>query len=219
MAASLTDRDWMNLMKVHLELAALPNSLRRHAINIVAAAGEVIFRLGDKPHRMWWVVDGEVRLVRRSRSGAEIVLQRAHQRFVAEASLESSRYHCDAVAAADSRLLGVAIEPFREALRHEEKFRTFWMMRLAREVRLLRAQCERLNLRSATERIEHYIEAEGDKGRLELHRTRKQWAAELGLTHEALYRTLARLQHTGRITAAEHKGVLVLTLNAAGTLK
>jgi CRP/FNR family transcriptional regulator, dissimilatory nitrate respiration regulator len=219
MAAFLTDRDWVNLMQAHPELGAFPASLRRQTIDVAAAAGEPIFRLGAQPHRMLWVVDGEVRLIRRSRNGGEIVLQRAYAGFVAEASLESSRYHCDAVAAADTRLLGFPIEPFREALRDDGKFRAFWMTRLAREVRSLRAQCERLSLRSAADRIEHYIEAEGDNGRIELRRTRKAWAAELGLTHEALYRTLASLQQTGRITAVESKDVLVLTLSATGTRK
>jgi CRP-like cAMP-binding protein len=219
MTGPLTHLDWIGLMKAHPELVALPASLRRQAIHIVAAAGETVFRLGSQPRNMLWVLDGEVRLVRRSRNGAEIVLQRAYSGFVAEASMESSRYHCDAVAATDSRLLGFPIQSFREAVRRDEKFRTFWMRRLAREVRLLRAQCERLNLRSATDRIEHYIEAEGDNGRLELRRTKKAWAAELGLTHEALYRTLASLQEAGRITAVEREGVLVLTLNAVGASK
>jgi CRP-like cAMP-binding protein len=219
MAAFLTDRDWVNLMQARPELVAFPASLRRQTNDFPAAAGETIFRLGAQPRRMLWVVDGEVRLIRRSRNGAEIVLQRAYAGFVAEASLESSRYHCDAVAAADTRLLGFPIEPFREALRDDGKFRAFWMMRLAREVRSLRAQCERLSLRSAADRIEHYIEAEGDNGRIVLRRTRKAWADELGLTHEALYRTLASLRQKGRITAVENEGFLVLTLSAAGTRK
>jgi CRP-like cAMP-binding protein len=219
MASLLTDQDWVSLMQAHPDLVALPAGLRRHAVNIVAVAGEIVFRLGTQPRQMLWVVDGEVRLVRRSRNGAEIVLQRAYSGFVAEASLESSRYHCDAVAAMNSRMLGLPIASLREALRHDERFRTFWMMRLAREVRSLRAQCERLNLRSASDRIEHYIEAEGNNGRLELRRSRKAWAAELGVTHEALYRTLASLRRTGRVTAVEHEGVLVLTLNAVGTAK
>jgi CRP-like cAMP-binding protein len=192
---------------------ALPAGLRRQAMNIVVAAGELVFRRGARPGRMLWVVEGEVRLVRRSRNGAEIVLQRACSGFLAEASLESPRYHCDALAATDSRLLAFPIEPFRQALRDDEKFRAFWMARLAREVRLLRSQCERLALRGAADRIEHYIEAEGNNGRLELSRTRKAWAAELGLTHEALYRALASLQRSGRISAAENDGVLVLTFN------
>ena len=47
------------------------------------------------------------------------------------------------------------------------------MRRLATEVRKLRAQCERLSLHGAAERIAHYIEAEGRDGRLELRQTRR----------------------------------------------
>lgn len=212
----LTEQDWSGLLQGNPELAALPAELRRQAVSISAAAGETVFRIGARPRRMLWVAEGEIRLVRRSRSGSEIVLQRAHSGFVAEASLESARYHCDAMAAADTRLLGLPIEAFRKSLKQDEKFRAFWMMRLMREVRSLRAQCERLSLRSASDRIEHYIEAEGDKGRLELRQSRKAWAAELGMTHEALYRTLASLQRAGRLKAFEQEDMLVLTLSSAG---
>jgi CRP-like cAMP-binding protein len=194
------------------ELAAVPAALRQSAEHRVVAAGQSLFRAGSRPSRIFWVIDGEIRLVRRSRDGAEIVLQRASSGFVAEASLNSPRYHCDAVAGVESRLLVFPIDRFRQALTEDEKFRSFWTSRLAREVHALRSQCERLALRSAAERIEHYIESEGDKGRLELSRTRKAWAGELGLTHEALYRALSGLQRSGRITAAETDGVLVLTI-------
>jgi len=204
--------DWETLIRAQPELAAFPAELRRRAADIVVAAGETLFRLGERPRRMLWVITSEVRLVRRSRNGAEIVLQRANSGFVAEASLDSPRYHCDAVAATEGRSLGLPIEPFREALRSDEVFRTFWMQRLAREVRALRAQSERLSLRSAADRVVHYIESEGRDGRLELRRTRKAWAAELGLTHEALYRALAGLRRAGRISSAEAGGALVLTL-------
>jgi CRP-like cAMP-binding protein len=158
------------------------------------------------------VLEGEVRLVRRSRNGAEIILQRASSGFVAEASLDSPVYHCEAVAATESRLLAFPISGFREALAKDEKFRTFWSRRLAREVHNLRSQCERLALHGAAERIEHYIQSEGRDGRLELLRTRKAWAAELGLTHEALYRALAGLQRAGTLTAVEKNGALILTM-------
>jgi CRP-like cAMP-binding protein len=163
---------------------------------------------------MLFVIEGEIRLVRRARNGTEIVLQRATAGFVAEGSLESLRYHCDIVAARDSRILGFPIKHFREALHDDESLRTFWMTRLAREVRKLRAQCERLSMRSAPERIVHYIEAEGINGRLELHQTRKAWAAELGMTHEALYRALARLVRDGRVAAQERGEALVLTIRS-----
>jgi hypothetical protein len=89
------------------------------------------------------------------------------------------------------------------------------MRRLAREVRTLRSQCERLALNSAAERIEHYIETEGRNGRLELTRTRKAWAAELGLTHEALYRALSMLERSERLSLVERGAALVLTMRRA----
>jgi CRP-like cAMP-binding protein len=158
------------------------------------------------------VVAGEIRLVRRARNGAEIVLQRATAGFLAEASVDAIRYHCDVVAGRDSRIVGFPIEHFRAALHSDEGFRNFWMTRLARELRKARGQCERLSLRGAAERIEHYIEAEGSNGRIELCQTKKAWAAELGMTHEVLYRALADLTRSGRIDAERRGEALVLTI-------
>jgi len=205
---------WSALVRTHPELAAFPAQLRDAGREIHARAGETLFRLGSRPRLMLFVIEGEVRLVRRTASGADVVLQRARSGFVAEASLESARYHCDIEAVTDARLLGFPRDLFREALGRDAAFRDFWMRRLAAEVRKLRAQCERLSLRGAEERITHYIEAEGRDGRLELRQTRKSWAAELGLTHEALYRALASLQREGRLSAREEDGVLVLGLGA-----
>jgi len=202
----------------HPELARLPARLREQAVAMSAAPGESVFRRGARPARMFFVLEGEIRLARTSMSGGEIVLQRARTGFVAEASLEAARYHCDALAARRSRLLAFPIAAFREALRRDEAFRTFWIGRLAREVHLLRSQCERLSLRRAAERIEHYIEALGEDGRVELPRGRKAWAAELGLTHEALYRALADLKRSGRIamTPGERPVVALTRINSAG---
>lgn len=213
--APLDDAAWNALARAHPELAHFPAQLRDAAREIRARAGETLFRVGGRPSLMLFVADGEVRLVRRSAGGAEVVLQRARSGFVAEASLESMRYHCDIEAAAESRLLGFPIDRFGLALEHDAAFREFWMRRLAIEVRKLRAQCERLSLHGAAARIMHYIEAEGLDGRLELHQTRKSWATELGLTHEALYRALASLQREGRISVLEQDGAIVLGTGAA----
>lgn len=212
--AGLSAEAWSALARIHPELAAFPAPLRDAAHEICARAGETLFRLGSRPRLMLFLLEGEVRLVRRTAGGADVVLQRARSGFVAEASLESPRYHCDIEAVRESRLLGIPRELFREALERDAAFRNFWMRRLATEVRKLRAQCERLSLRSAADRIAHYIEAEGRDGRLELRQSRKSWAAELGLTHEALYRALADLQRAGRITAFTEGDVLVLRLGA-----
>jgi CRP/FNR family transcriptional regulator, dissimilatory nitrate respiration regulator len=63
----------------------------------------------------------------------------------------------------------------------------------------LRAQSERLKLNSAADRIVHYIEIEGSDRKITRHGTKKMWAAELGLSHETLYRTLRQLIDSGAL--------------------
>jgi CRP-like cAMP-binding protein len=84
---------------------------------------------------------------------------------------------------------------------------------LARQVMNLRTRIEQRNIRSASERIRHFLalNAGADGRTIKLRGTLKELAAELGLTHEALYRTLAALEHSGeikrrgsRITLAKH---------------
>ena len=51
--------------------------------------------------------------------------------------------------------------------------------------------------RVGKDRIIHDIESEGDAGAVVLTQSRKDWAAELGLTHEALYRSLKQMSDSG----------------------
>lgn len=190
---------WPALRAGHKALAHLPASLKQSVRKVRFKQGEYVFRLGERPDVVLYLLSGEVHLVRRSRDGAEIILQRSRGGFFAEASMDSDRYHCDAVAAEPGELLRFATRAFRQAVANDAVFRNSWLAHLTREVRRLRAQCERLSLNSAAERIIHYIESEGSNGAIVLTQTKKAWAAELGLSHEALYRSLRRLQELGVI--------------------
>ena len=187
--------DWQALTALQPTLARVPESLRQRAAPWDLAAREHLFRIGDSVHAVFTVIHGEVRLIRRDLNGTELVLQRSREGFFAEASLHSKAYHCDAVAAEKSTLLRFPAQAFRLALDEDAGFRDAWMTHLARELRRLRAQCERLSLNSAADRVLHYLESEGNDGCIVLKHTRKAWAAELGLSHEALYRTLRKLQN------------------------
>src|SRR5262249_54289002 len=72
---------------------------------------------------------------------------------------------------------------------------------LAAQVRDLRARLELRNIRSAGERVLAWLRlhARGDPPRVPLHRPWTLIADELGLTREALYRTLATLDRTHQI--------------------
>lgn len=191
--------DWQTLIAAQPALARIPALLRAQAERWEIDAGATLFRIGDRVQSVFSVISGEVRLIRRDRNGTEVVLQRSRGGFFAEASLGSRAYHCDGVVAEKGAILRFPAKAFRAALDDDAAFRDAWMTHLAREVRRLRAQCERLSLHGAADRIIHYIEAEGTDGAVTLNQTRKAWAAELGLTHEALYRALRRLQADGTL--------------------
>lgn len=190
--------DWKSLTFGSPLLAALPGPARRVARLFEIPLHASVFSQGDRPKAMFFVLAGEVRLVRRSRSGGEIILQRSRHGFLAEASLDHPLYHCDAVAAEPSSVLAIQRDAFRNALAVED-FRDRWIAHLARELRRVRAHSERLSLRTARERVLHFIETEGERGTINLDQSKKDWASELGLTHEALYRTLAKMEKRGEL--------------------
>ena len=72
---------------------------------------------------------------------------------------------------------------------------------LAGEVQALRSHAEILSLRTAPERLMAYFRLQMSPVGVVVNvkGTWKQVAAELGLTHEALYRALARLEREGVI--------------------
>lgn len=77
---------------------------------------------------------------------------------------------------------------------------------LAHQLHSARARLERLAIKSASERVLHYIHTEGTGPHsvVKLAGTVKDLAPELGMTHEALYRTLARLKRDRIVGQEEH---------------
>jgi CRP/FNR family transcriptional regulator, dissimilatory nitrate respiration regulator len=135
-------------------------------------------------------------------SGREAILQKASAGdILAEASLFSSTYHCDAVAktAATVRLYPKAI--LLAELQRDPKIAQAFAAMLARQVMTLRTRLEQRNIHSARDRVRHFLAISANPGGriVSLSGTLKDIAAELGLTHEALYRTLADMSADGEI--------------------
>lgn len=190
MASSKFTEDW------------LPAAVRAVAIDRKLKAGEALFRRGSKTAGLFEIVIGRIRLTRVDRSGSELVLHVAGPgETLAEPSLFSSEYHCDAVASTNAI---VRVYPKREVLTafaENPKAAQAFSARLAHQVMNLRTRIEQRNIRSARERVRHFLalNAAPDGRTVQLSGTLKDLAAELGLTHEALYRTLAALEHSGEI--------------------
>ncbi len=189
--------------------------IRAAAVERKLTAGKALFHRGSKPVGLYEVLTGTVCLVRVDRSGREAVLQRASAGdILAEASLFSSAYHCDAIAksAATVRLYPKAV--LLAELRRNPKAAEAFAATLARQVMSLRTRLEQRNIRSARDRVRHFLAVNADRdGRtVSLSGTLKDVAAELGLTHEAFYRTLADMATDGEI---ERHGQTIRLMNPA----
>ncbi len=179
-----------------------PPALHGHSQCVGMAPGETLFRAGTATQAVYFVVSGAVRLVRHGRDGEEVMLHEARAgEFFAEASLDSARYHCDAVVSEGGELLKVPTRALRHLLDTDGAFALAWVQLLSRQLRSARIRVERLSLKGASERVRHLLHTEGQGRRCELHwpGSLKDMARHLGLTHEALYRTLAAMVKDGLI--------------------
>lgn len=171
--------------------------------------GTLLFKTGKKPEWMYFVLSGEVTLERLSQNGDSVVLQRTRHGFVSEASLQSPKYHCDAVVVANSEIIQIPIQTLADALSTDPAFAGRWINMLNQEVKRLRLQCERLSMKSVKDKVLHLINTEGQNGKYQVSTGLKSLAGELGITHEAMYRTLAALEKSKTIRRED--GLLALT--------
>lgn len=161
--------------------------------------GEKLFETGHRPSCMHFVAEGEVVLQRTGEDGELMVLQRTRHGLVGEASLQSERYHCDALVVADAVVVRIPRQPLLDALRADADFALRWIAMLNQEVRRMRQQCERLSLNTVEARLLHLVRTEGERSGLALGSGLKALAREIGVTHEALYRCVAALEKRGSL--------------------
>jgi CRP/FNR family transcriptional regulator, dissimilatory nitrate respiration regulator len=141
-------------------------------------------------------------LIRHTVDGHLVILHTARSgELFAEASLFADAHHCDAVAAAASRVRVYPKATAMAASCTEPDLAVAFVARLAGQLQELRARMELRNIRSANERVLQYLRLHTGpytpslaiEGRLQ------DIAAEIGLTREALYRALAALEAAGSI--------------------
>lgn len=140
---------------------------------------------------MFLVTDGCVHLIRYQADGNAAVLQRSGPATVlAEASVFSERYHCDAVATTITRALLVPVAEVRRLLDHDPDFAREWSIHLSRELQSARKRAEIAALRTVTDRLDAWIT--WNDGRLPAKGDWRELAEEIGVSPEALYREMSR---------------------------
>lgn len=177
------------------EIAGIAPTLR------AVPAGNLLFRRGDKTFGIFFVAAGRLRMQRVTPDGGTVTLHvaRAGEMF-AEASLFAERYQCDVVAETDSTLWLYPQDELMQRLRGDPESLWTFAAGLACSLHGLRQRYELKQIRSAPERVLQLLRLRCDEtGAYRPSGVLKEMAAELGLTHEALYRALATLEKAGRI--------------------
>jgi CRP-like cAMP-binding protein len=180
----------------------LPQALREAARQITLRRGQSLFSVNDPIKWLYYVADGEVRLVHFMPNGDEVVLQSVTSgNALAECSICLDQYTCMAEATRQSIVLAVPLDLFNRLLGENAVFAVAWGRDLAQKMRELFMRYERLKLHTARERVMHYLATQPCNGKgVTLEFSTRTWAHELGLTHESLYRTLAVLEKEGVLT-------------------
>lgn len=163
--------------------------------------GDEIFRQGQTTESIYYVNKGLVQLYRDDLKGNRTILHQAFSgHFFAEASINADHYHCTAQCVGDTELLFIKIDYFNHLLDSNPAFSKAWIKHLSTELRRQRASVERLNLKTAIEKITHYISTEGnEKNEVAIKGTLTELAQIIGLSRESLYRTLSKMQKDQQI--------------------
>lgn len=177
-------------------LTALPNTALK---TIAAKRGETLFRQGQRTYGFFRVISGGVTLQRMTETGDILVIHRAAQGdYLAEASVFSDAYHCDAVCISDSKVTCYDRSTILELMRAGSDFSMQFSQHLATQVQQYRAHSEILAIRSAKHRVLAAVQAGYHQGAV------TELAGRINLTHEACYRALTdlcrerKLQRVGR---------------------
>ena len=163
--------------------------------------GDFLFRNGDRSAGIYFLTSGSLRMQRVTPDGSTVVLHTARSgEFFAEASLFVERYQCDVIAERDSEVWLYAKDALLERLHDDPQTLLEFTAGLARSLHDIRQRYELKQIRSAPDRVLQLLRLRcGVDGVYQSRGTLKDMAAELGLTHEALYRALAKLEQDKRI--------------------
>ena len=167
------------------------------------ASDSTLFRRGDATRYLYGVIQGQAELRRITVEGTALIVHRAFAGDIfAEAALFSPVYHCDGDVLAGTQIALFSKAALQDLVQNDSVFGTALCHHMASQVQRLRSALELRSIRSAEDRVMAALSLRLSEGqtRFELNGTWKDFAAEIGLTHEALYRALKRLQVGGRLS-------------------
>lgn len=198
-------------MMNYLTFEQLPANLQSRATYRDIEAKQILVQQGETTDSIYFLLSGQIRL-------ATFTEERIINHYFVltgesfgETALFSDVQVCSAIADVPSRIAAIDKELFRQALQDDPNLAHSYMNQLAHRYKVVKTLLELRSIRSARERLLQYLnqQVEPDSKTIVLQRPLKDLAIELGLSAEALYRTLSLLQSEGLITRKQRS----ITLN------
>jgi CRP-like cAMP-binding protein len=158
--------------------------------------GQRLFFSSDPIRWLYIVQAGEVHLIRHLEAGRDLVMCRhTPGNVVAEGSLFSDYYHCDAVSVGPSRLTRVERKDVQARMSTDPEAIRAWSQSLTQSLQAARTRAEILSLKTVQERLDVWqsLQGRGDA----MPSSWKSVANEIGVSPEALYRELGRRRKLG----------------------
>lgn len=195
--------DWhilrsMRLLQ-NLQTGTINNLLAESAAHTLGA-GSVLFEQGDEPRFVHFILNGDVALIGRSdEHEAVIEFFRGGEVLLTPAVILIRPYLVSARTVAESRIVQVPAERFRQVADRDHTLTTALNQELARHWRLLVVQMKDLKLRSAPQRLASYLVSRYETpGRpVMINEERRALATRLGMTPESLSRAFRALTEVG----------------------
>lgn len=201
--------------------AELGNWLEEHQIAVThseVSEGGYLFRRNDPVRQLHVIAQGTCQLERTTLDGRALPLALLGPgQAVAEGSLFNDRYGCDCRVVDCARVRSYPRQAVLDLMIQQPTLALDWLSALAHQVMELRTRLELRNVKSARERITLHLALQADaQGRYTVPLSYKSLAQELGLSHEALYRTLARMEQAGEIRRGPRMIQIIGTVSSCG---
>ena len=174
--------------------------------------GEIIFHEGEEAAALFVVLSGQVKLVRYSPKGRELLLHLANpgQTFAAAALFAGETYPATAEVVEPARIWCLPRAVLIDLLRASPELALAMLASVSMWTRRLASKLELLTQRRVEERLALYLLARAGEVELEpgaeiaLTQPRNLIAAQCGTGPEVISRTFRRLEDDGILAAAPH---------------
>jgi CRP/FNR family transcriptional regulator, dissimilatory nitrate respiration regulator len=193
-------------------LDILPANLRNAMFYQDLAAGEILFAQNDPATAIFAVESGRVSLIHYTEAGKTINHYSVMAgEYFAEVALFNEVYVCTVIAEIPSRIVSFPKQLFLTALGQDPELAIAFIEQLVRRLHYTKILLELRGIRSARERVLHYLRvmAPPNEKTVSLDRPLKQIAGDIGISPEVFSRTLTQLQNERLITRVRRK----ITLN------